>query len=390
MPDLTSTYATEDNDGTAAARGGAGRGGAGPRRAGPSRPASRAPGRRRTPARLPGGRGPGRARRPPHRPRAPGRGRRAARRAGHAVADLLHDQAGDVGRRADAGGGGAAGAGRPGRTLPPLLRRAPGVHRRSGPGRHHPPGLRSDPRTASDDPHGRSDLRLLPRPPRRRPLPRGRAGVVGAARGGPGRDGRAVREPAVAVRAGHPVELLGGHQRPRTAGGGGVGTTARRVLRRADLRPARHDGHRFPRHRRAGRAARRVVRRDRGRRDRARPGAAAAGAPAVPVRQRRPGGLRVRLAPLHGDAAAARRTRRRPAAARRDGGPDDPQPPARRHRPARLRQPPRPRPARQRRGRLRPRRLGGDRPRPHAGAVRTRHLRLERGRHHHLLDRSRP
>lgn len=63
----------------------------------------------------------------------------------------------------------------------------------------------------------------------------------GAAGLGPGRDRRGVRPPAAAVRAGHTVELLGRHQCARQSDRGRVRAAARRVLRRARLRPARHD-----------------------------------------------------------------------------------------------------------------------------------------------------
>ena len=160
--------------------------------------------------------------------------------------------------------------------------------------------------------HRRAHLRLPPGAPGRRPVPGGGLRVGHAARHRPGPGLRPVGRLPAAVPAGHRVELLGGHRRPRPGRGGGLRPAPRRVLRRPDLRPARHDRHRVlgppggpaaagrplhPREGRPGDQARRL-----------RPGSAQGTAHAQ--RGRRPGVHGGRLRPVHPDAAAPARTAR--------------------------------------------------------------------------------
>ena len=111
----------------------------------------------------------GSARRPV---RAPGRRERPAGGGRHPLADLLHDQAGHLGRGDDAVRGGRLRAQRPHLEVAARVRRDPRLRRRVGAEAGHRPAGRADPRVAPADPHVRPDLRLPPRAPGRRDVPR--------------------------------------------------------------------------------------------------------------------------------------------------------------------------------------------------------------------------
>ena len=244
----------------------------------------------------------------PLRPRRR-RGRPAGRRR-HALAHLLDDQADHLGRGDDALRAGRAGADRPGVAVHPGVRRRRGstaAARRWRPAPcpavepirvwhllTHTAGL------TYGFHHAHAGRRDVP----------GQAATSSARPTGidlAGRLRRVGRAPA-AVPARHRVELLGGHRRAGPGRRGRLRAAARRVLRRADLRPARHDRHRvlgappttwtgWPRStlpdptRRAG-----PQRRDGRRRHPSR---------SVPLRRRRAGLHGRRLPPLHADAAPA-------------------------------------------------------------------------------------
>ena len=151
---------------------------------------------------------------------------------------------------------------------------------------------------------------------------------------------RALGRAPARVRAGFALELLGGDRRARPARRGGVGPDAGRVLRRADLRTARHDRHVLLGARGGPRPAGRALRPPPGHpRDPPlrRHGGGDHEAAGLPVRWRRAGVDRARLPPLRRDAPAGRRARRR-AAARPPHRPlHGHEPPARRRGPRGLR-----------------------------------------------------
>ena len=192
-------------------------------------------------------------RRPRPRGRSPGRVR-------HPLAHLLDDQADHLGRRDDAVRGGRAAADRPGQQVHPVLRRPARLRRRLGPEPAHGPGDRADAGLAPAHPHLRAHLRLPPGAHGRRDLPRGRIRPRRAQGHGPGGGVRRLGVAAAAVRAGRGMELRRLHRRPRPGGRGRLRAVARRVLRRAHPRPARHDRHHLLGRRRPGVAAGRAVR----------------------------------------------------------------------------------------------------------------------------------
>ena len=92
----------------------------------------------------------------------PGGGRPG--RGGHAVADLLDDQAGHLGRGDDALGGGPVRADRRDQPLAARVRRRAGLRQGFGAQAVHGAGGRADPGLAPAHPHRRPDVRLHCRP----------------------------------------------------------------------------------------------------------------------------------------------------------------------------------------------------------------------------------
>ena len=118
--------------------------------------------------------------------RPPGRRERPAGRGRHPLAHLLDDQAGHLGRGDDAVRGGRLRAQRPDREVAARVRRDPRLRRRVGAEAGDRAADRADPRAAPAHPHVGADLRLPPRPPRRRDVPR-RWATSGAPRPAPTR-----------------------------------------------------------------------------------------------------------------------------------------------------------------------------------------------------------
>jgi hypothetical protein len=168
-------------------------------------------------------------------------GRRVDRR--HDRAALLHDQADHVGRRDDAVRGGRVRAEAARRRPDPRVRGEPRVPQRQRLQAGHRARHRTGPDVAPADPHRRVDVRLPPSARDRRDLPRPRV-RVGCTQGArPGGVLRGVGVDAVGVPARCRVVLQRRHRCARAGRRAGLGPVARRVLRRAGPRAARHGRH---------------------------------------------------------------------------------------------------------------------------------------------------
>ena len=231
----------------AAPGGRAGRGGPRRRPPLPARPVPVLPGGPGPDARVPARRGSPRPARPPGQVRKARRRAGPAGRARHRVPRLLDVEAGRLGGGDVALRGGCVRARRPPLGLAPRVRPAARPHRRRCGRASDRPGSGSDPHPAPVDPHGGSHLRLPRRAPRRRPLPRRRVRARPSPARQPCRSVRTARRAAAALRAGHRVELLGGHRRPGQAPGGTHRHRPAHCAGGPGPRPAGHGRHRIPR-----------------------------------------------------------------------------------------------------------------------------------------------